>query len=133
MSDIKKRGNPNFGKPGVGNRFSKDNQPLIKGRKQNNLATLLNEGCSKADLLDIFKAQVQKAKDGDNDSAKLVLSYVVGKPETFNLMGESDSDTFTQQNILNLNINPQNVTFEQLLQLATAKPLDNQVIELPNE
>lgn len=131
MSEIKKRGNPNFGKPGIGNRFSKDNQPLIKGTKQKNLATLLNEGCSKMDLLEIFKVQIDKAKSGDNDSAKLVLSYIVGKPETFSFGDESDSGTRIQQNILNVFANPDNLTNSDLLNILTAEK--QEVIPIESE
>ncbi len=125
---ISKRGNPNISKLGV--KFSKENQPEIRGRKQANYNLILKEACSKEDLIEMFKTHVTQAKEGNVNSFKIIAEYFLGKPEMLNAV-ESDSNTYVQQNITNLFSSAESVSNEALLSLLQQN--NSEVIEIKEE
>lgn len=47
------------------------------------------KGLSDEDLTEAIKAQVNKAKKGDTQATKLLLSYAIGKPQEQRAEGEA--------------------------------------------
>lgn len=113
---VKRKGNPNL--KNFGNRFSKDNQPTIRTKRESLLTKILKNGCSESELIEIMKVQVGNALSGDLNSAKFVYEYMIGKTAVLGLNeGESDSATFIQQNITNVFSSPETVSNEALLSM----------------
>jgi hypothetical protein len=102
----------------LGNRFSKDNQPTIRTKRESLLTKVLRSGCSETELIEIMKVQVNNALNGDLNSAKFVYEYMIGKTQLMSINdSESDSGTLIQQNITNVFNSPQTVSNESLLSM----------------
>jgi len=115
-TSIKKRGNPNI--KNFGNRFSKDNQPTIRTKRESLLTKVLKSGCSENELIEIMKVQVNNALSGDLNSAKFVYEYMIGKTQLMSINdSDNDSATLIQQNITNVFNSPQTVSNESLLNM----------------
>jgi hypothetical protein len=113
---VKRKGNPNI--KNFGNRFTKDNQPTIRTKRESLLKKVLEKGCTEKDLIDIMIVQVEKAKDGDLNSANFVYNYMIGKTNNLPLdEGESDSITLIQQNTMKVFSSPENMDIAALLAL----------------
>lgn len=125
-----KKGNPNI--KSIGNRFSKDNQPLIRTKRENLLSKVLKNGCSESELIEIMQVQVTNALGGDLNSAKFVYEYMIGKTAIMTLNdSENDSSTRIQQNIINVFSSPETVSNDALLSILQQNR--NEVIDISEE
>ena len=109
---------PENGRFTKGNKLSRGNP--FAGRMATLRTALLN-AISAEDIAELAKAMIQRAKDGDHKSLKMLLEFAVGKPQVLsfgNLPGRTGGQSVSDDPRLAGPITPENLEARRAANLA---------------